>query len=183
MNGLFSAAIEVQTLCDAEGWRFCFIGGLAVLRWGEPRQTRDVDLTLLTGMGGEEPFVDRLVERFRPRLPDAKRFALDNRVLLLSSDDGVGIDVALGALDFEEHAVDRATDWHIDAGLVLRTCSAEDLIVYKVFAGRPQDWIDVEMVIARRSGALDIEQVRQELVPLLDLKGTAEDLGRLTDLL
>lgn len=183
MNGLFSAAREVQTFCDAEGWRFCFIGGLAVLRWGEPRQTRDVDLTLLTGFGGEEPFVDRLVERFNSRLPDAKRFALDNRVLLLSSDEGVGIDVALGALTFEEHAVDRATHWQIDAGLKLRTCSAEDLIVYKVFAGRPQDWIDVEMIIARRSGDIDIKQVREELAPLLELKGTTEDLERLTDLL
>lgn len=48
MNGLFSAAELVQDLCEREGWEFCFIGGLAVQRWGEPRVTRDVDLTLLT---------------------------------------------------------------------------------------------------------------------------------------
>jgi hypothetical protein len=43
VNGLFAAAGEVQRLCEDERWRFCFIGGLAVQRWGEARVTRDVD--------------------------------------------------------------------------------------------------------------------------------------------
>ncbi|MBI2192451.1 MAG: hypothetical protein HYU36_10760 [Planctomycetes bacterium] len=43
------AASEVQTVCQKYGWPFCFIGGLALQRWGAPRMTVDVDLTLLTG--------------------------------------------------------------------------------------------------------------------------------------
>jgi hypothetical protein len=39
---LIRAASDLQALCEAEGWRFCFIGGLAVQRWGEPRETVDV---------------------------------------------------------------------------------------------------------------------------------------------
>lgn len=39
MNPVFGAALEVQELCRGKGWRFCFIGGLAVQRWGEPRLT------------------------------------------------------------------------------------------------------------------------------------------------
>ncbi len=54
----------------------CFIGGLAVQRWGEPRQTRDVDLTLLTGFGTERPFVDELLDAFDARLSDAATFAM-----------------------------------------------------------------------------------------------------------
>jgi hypothetical protein len=46
---LIRAASDLQALCEAEGFRFCFIGGLAVQRWGEPRETVDVDMTLLTG--------------------------------------------------------------------------------------------------------------------------------------
>ena len=65
MNAVIRAAQELQALCVAEGWQFCFIGGLAVLRWGEARETVDVDATLLTGFGNEERFVERLlVERF-----------------------------------------------------------------------------------------------------------------------
>lgn len=129
MNGLFTAAMQVQRFCQDRRWRFCLIGGIAVLRWGEPRQTRDVDLTLLTGFGAEAPYVDGLLAAFDARLPDARRFALDNRVVLLRSPGGVGIDVALGALPFEERAVADASDWRVDDQTVLRTCSAEDLVV------------------------------------------------------
>lgn len=49
MNSLLAAALELQEFCLANQWRFCFIGGLAVQRWGVPRNTGDVDATLLTG--------------------------------------------------------------------------------------------------------------------------------------
>ena len=55
------AAAELQAFCESQGWRFCVIGGSALQRWGEPRETADVDLTLLTGFGGEEPFVGKLL--------------------------------------------------------------------------------------------------------------------------
>ncbi len=92
---------------------------------------------------------------------------------------GIGIDVALGGLDFEEAAVGEATDWQIDPGLALRTCSAEALVVYKAFAGRPQDWIDVEMVLARQGTDLDTARIIADVAPLLALKDAEDDLGRL----
>ena len=63
MTRLLLAALDVQTFCESRGWRFCIIGGVAVQRWGEPRVTRDVDLSLLTGLGGEEQFIDPLLVR------------------------------------------------------------------------------------------------------------------------
>ena len=60
MNPIFAAALEIQEFCRARLWRFCFIG-VAVQRWGEPRLTQDVDLTLLTGFGTEEAFVSALL--------------------------------------------------------------------------------------------------------------------------
>jgi hypothetical protein len=60
VNEVIKAAAELQAVCQSQGWHFCFIGGLAVQRWGEPRETVDVDLTLLTGFGGEEPFIQTL---------------------------------------------------------------------------------------------------------------------------
>jgi hypothetical protein len=62
---VLAAAGEVQSFCKSQGWRFCFIGGVALQRWGEPRLTQDVDLTLLTGFGNEEKFVDALLKEFR----------------------------------------------------------------------------------------------------------------------
>jgi hypothetical protein len=95
VNEVIQAAAELQAICLAHGWQFCFIGGLAVQRWGEPRETVDVDLTLLTGFGGEEQFIQILLQRFKGRIPDAAQFARERRVLLLRSAKGVGLDVAL----------------------------------------------------------------------------------------
>ena len=120
MNPIFEAAREIQEFCRARGWRFCIIGGLAVQRWGEPRLTRDVDVTLLTGFGGEAAFVDGLLSGFQPRLPDARDFALRNRVVLLSSSERVPIDIALGAMPFEEKAVSRATTYRVSPDLELK---------------------------------------------------------------
>lgn len=153
------------------GWRFCFIGGIALQRWGEPRLTVDVDLTLLTGFGGEAPFIDTLLAHFEPRLAGARDFALEHRVLLIQSSSGVGLDVALGGLPFEESVVDRASPFAYPTGIVLRTCSAEDLVVMKAFASRGQDWTDVTRVIQRQGKNLDWTYIRVQLRPLAELKG------------
>ena len=99
--------------------------------------------------GGEDPFIIALLERFEGRVDDPVGFARANRVLLLRSTAGVGIDVALGGLPFEESVVSRATRFAFPGDVPLLTCSAEDLIVLKAFAARGQDWVDIEGVIVR----------------------------------
>jgi hypothetical protein len=37
---LVRAAADLQTLSETEGWRFCFIGGLAVQQGGQLRNRR-----------------------------------------------------------------------------------------------------------------------------------------------
>jgi hypothetical protein len=176
---LVRAAAELQKLCEAEGWRFCFIGGLAVQRWGEPRETVDVDLTLITGFGGEERFIHRLLQEYEGRVDDAAEFARTNRVLLVRAPSGVGIDIAFGALPFEESVVSRSSTFSFAGKANLRTCSAEDLIVLKAFASRPRDWIDVEGIIVRQAGKLDWTYIDQQLRPLVELKEAPEILSEL----
>ncbi len=181
MIEVIRAAAEVQRVCERNRWRFCIIGGLALLRWGEPRETVDVALTLLTGLGNETAFIEELTECFEPRLADARDFALRNRVLLLRAASGVGIDVALAWIPFEERVVNRSTLYEFQQGVSLRTCSADDLIVMKAFAGRGKDWVDVENVIVRQSGKLDWDTIFQEIDVLAEAKGEPEivtELGK-----
>jgi hypothetical protein len=180
LPGVLAAACEVQHFNLQRKWRFCFIGGVAVQRWGEPRLTQDVDVTLLTGFGREEEFVDVLLGAFTARRTDAREFALSRRVLLVRTSSGVDVDVALGAFPFEERSVQRASAWKWadDSGSLI-TCSAEDLVVHKAFAGRDLDWGDVERVLTRQFGKLNLAQVRAELAPLLELKGEPEALAKL----
>ena len=126
MNPLFAAALELQSFFEARRWRFCFIGGLAVQRWGEPRLTLDVECTLLTGFGHEARYVDALLAAFHGRVDAPREFALATRVLLLYDSSRVPLDVALGAMPFEERCVDRASAFDIGNGQSLVTCGAED---------------------------------------------------------
>jgi hypothetical protein len=183
VNPIFAAALELQATCLRHRWGFCFIGGVAVQRWGEPRLTQDVDLTILTGFGNEARHIDALLEEYASRREDAREFALAYRVLLLVSSHGIPVDVALGAVPFEERAVARATPFDVGEGASLLTCSAEDLVVFKVFAGRDKDWLDVAGIVARQGGSFDETLILAEVVPLLDLKETPESADRLRVLL
>jgi hypothetical protein len=181
MTDLYLAALDVQRLCEQQGWPFCIIGGIAVQRWGEVRFTEDVDLTLFTGFGGEEHFLDFWLKHYRLRSSCSRETALSNRVLLLANSRGVPIDIALGAIDFERRSIERSSLWQIPEGAALRTCSAEDLLVHKCFASRDRDWIDVDGILARQKGGLNLELVRKELKPLVDLKEEPQIIKRLEE--
>lgn len=109
MRSLLQTGARVQGLLLARGFRFCFIGGVANFRWGTPRLTNDLDLTVLTGFGGEGLVIAALLEDFEPRLPDAAEFALQHRGLRRSPaglgghrrgahppEGGTGVATALG---------------------------------------------------------------------------------------
>ena len=175
MTPLLAAALEIQDFCDRQGWKSCIIGGIAVLRWGEPRFTRDVDLTLMTGFGNESEFVDQLLKSgYRGRISDAADFAVKNRVLLLESPQDVPIDVSLAGFPFEASAIERSSLFAFEPGCILRTCSAEDLIVQKLFASRPRDISDVQTIADKQRGNIDWNYVESQLSPLAELKDETE---------
>ena len=179
MQDLFVQAHELQSFCQDRGWTFCFIGGIALQRWGEPRLTGDIDLTILTGFGGEAGYIDDLCGAFAGRIPDAAEFARRSRVLLLQSERGIPIDISLGALPFEERVVGRATFYRYLPSARLNTCSAEDLVVLKAFADRSRDWSDIEGVLLRSGHQLDWKTIETELAPLCEAKEAPHILPRL----
>ena len=182
-NRLLDAAGEIQAFCEQNRWPFCFIGGIAVLHWGEARVTRDADLTVFTGVGDEARYVDRLLSWFASRIEGGREFALRHRVLLLRASNGIPLDISLGALPFEEKAVSGTSLQELTPGVKLRLCSPAALVVFKVFAGRPQDWLDVEGIVVKSGKFVDSSEVRRDLSELLDLKGDPESLSRLETIL
>ena len=180
---LYPAALEIQNFLTEKGWQFAFIGGLALLRWGRHRTTKDVDGTLLTMFTNEENYVDAILERFKSRIAEAREFALRNRVLLLTASNGVGIDFSLGGFPFEQQAVERSSLFEYVKDCKLRTCSAEDLIVFKAFADRGQDWVDIKGILERQKGKLDIDYILENLHPLCELKEALEIEERLKTML
>lgn len=158
---LTQAAVDVLRICAALSLEACVIGGLAVQRWGQPRVTQDVDLTVLAPFGTEKTVVDGLLTHLRPRVADARAFALERRVLLLLAPNGLKVDMSLAALDFEREVLERASVWQRIDEVNLVTCSAEDLVIYKLVAARPQDLVDVTGVVLRQGIRLDVDRIRR----------------------
>jgi len=53
--------------------------------------------------------------------------------------------------------------------------------VLKAFAGRGQDWVDVERTIVRQTGRLDWDYIYEQLRPLAELKQAPEIVDQLKE--
>ena len=182
MSGILRAAAEVSWRIDELGIPHCIIGGIALQRWGEPRMTVGVDVTVLAGFGNELETFRKLSHYFAARILNAESFAQNNRIALLKTAEGIGVDVSLGALPFEQRVIDRSSCWAVNELGTIRTCSADDLVILKAFAARPQDWIDIGGIITRQGDQLDQRQIFDELTPLVELKEEPEILTHLQQL-
>lgn len=163
MNLQFRAIWEVHEFFTKEDIPYVIIGGIALQRWGEPRFTRDLDVTILVNPDEEERIVKKILSAFSPRIPDSLNFALKNRICLVKSSDGYEIDISLGIPGYEEEVIRRATECKIEKGCFVKICSAEDLIIHKAVAGRPQDLSDIESIIIRQGDRLNVRYIRKWL--------------------
>jgi hypothetical protein len=159
MNLQFEAARELHAFFSSNNISYCIIGGIALQHWGEPRFTQDVDATVLIAFGEEDKLLKKIFSAFKPRITDAFDFTLKNRVCLVSSSQGCPIDISFGIPGYEDEVMRRAVECTIGENVVIKICSAEDLIIHKAVAGRPKDLDDIESVIIRMAKKLDDDYI------------------------
>jgi predicted nucleotidyltransferase len=157
------AAIQVAKWLEKQGVRHFFIGGISIQYWAEPRMTRDVDITVLIEPKNFESFLNKAVETFKPRIPDAVEFAVKHRVLLLETKEGIPIDISLGIPGYEEEAWRNSIEVEFPPFGKLRLISAEDLIIHKCVAGRARDVEDVVNILVKQQLQLDVERIKSWL--------------------
>jgi hypothetical protein len=180
---VLDAARELQQFLAVRQWPYALIGGLAVVCRAKPRATVDVDISLLCELGAEHRMIDPLLEAFKPRIDDAADFAIQNGVLLLSASNGVALDIGLALFPFEAAIISRAIPTRLSDDLEMPVVSAEDLVMTKSFAGRPQDWADIYNLI-RHAGPLDwpaIEARLQSIAELVDIDEVLTHLQQLRE--
>jgi hypothetical protein len=161
------------------------IGGIGVIARGVPRATRDVDITFAVGKLPLEALATLLGEhKLTPRIDEALRFAREHHVLLLRHvPSGIDIDVSLASLPFELDAISNAELVDLD-GCTVRVATAEDLIIYKAIAFRPQDQQDIERLVTLHGHAIDFVRVRAivaQFAAALDEPDRVRSLERLLD--
>jgi len=139
------------------------IGGQAVLLYGEPRLTRDIDITL----GLDVDATDRVLAAtasipLKPLIPDITEFVRSTRVLPLQHvESGIRVDLIFSFSSYEETALKRVTTRTI-LGRAVCYASVEDVIIHKMVAGRPRDLEDVRSILTRNA-ARDDTYVRRWL--------------------
>jgi hypothetical protein len=139
------------------------IGGQAVLLYGEPRLTRDIDVTLGVGTDRLNSVLALLGEiPLRPLPPDLEVFVGRTMVLpALHEASGVRVDLIFSFTPFEHEAIARARAVPL-GGQQVRFASPEDVIILKIFAGRPRDLEDVAAIV-RNQPELDRAYIRRWL--------------------
>jgi predicted nucleotidyltransferase len=130
---------------------YMIIGGQAVLIYGEPRLTRDIDVTL--GVGPDR-LADLLAfarsHSWRVLVEDPEQFVQRTMVLPLEdSQSSIRIDLILSFSPYERQALERVHRVGIGKAAV-RFASPEDVIVHKIIAGRPRDLEDVRSILNKR---------------------------------
>jgi len=139
---------------------YMIVGGQAVLLYGEPRLTRDIDITL----GVNVDHLDQLLKAvqeipLKPLPEDIVSFVRQTMVLpTLDEQTSIRVDFIFAFTPYETGAIKRAKKVKIE-GQEINFASPEDLIIHKIFAGRPRDIEDVRIVLLKNPD-IDMQYIR-----------------------
>ncbi|MCC6651957.1 MAG: nucleotidyltransferase [Candidatus Eisenbacteria bacterium] len=181
MNALETALAELAGRLESAGTAYMVVGGFANLQWGRPRLTQDLDVTVATTEARLPELLAALAPEFQARAIDPVAFALETGVVPITSVNGVLVDLMIARLAFEHDAIARAHSLPV-GGRLVRFATAEDLILQKIVSERLRDREDIEGIVRRQRGKLDLEYLRprvRALAVALERPNLLEELERL----
>ena len=129
---------------------YMIIGGQAVLIYGEPRLTKDIDITIGADIDRYEDVL-KVVQNLKLKiLPgDPYKFVKETMVLpLLDKETGIRIDLIFSFSEYEKEALRRVSKIKINNTFV-NYISVEDLIIHKIISGRERDMEDLKAILIK----------------------------------
>ena len=154
--------VDLAKALDRAGIPYMVIGGQAVLVYGEPRLTRDIDITL-----GIAP--DALPQVLTVAKEVNLHILVDNpedfvqRLWVLPTlhpPSGLRVDFIFSWTPYEQQALERARPIEIE-GYPVRFASPEDVIIHKILSGRPRDLEDVCGILRKQK--VDVDYIHRWL--------------------
>jgi hypothetical protein len=144
--------------------RWYLFGAEAVVIWGRPRMTADVDVTVEIADAKLPSLVAALKRAgFDGRVDDLLPFAVRTRVLpLVHHKTSLPLDLVLSGPGLEEEFHARARTVKL-GNLRVPVISPEDLVVAKLLAQRPNDIEDVHGIVRRQGDELRLAVIRKTL--------------------
>jgi len=158
---LVDGALELADAARQANIRYALIGGLATGYRTRSRFTRDMDFLLHVPQLALPSFLEELARRefkFDP-LTAIREWTQQHMTVLTYR--GARVDWLKPVIALYAHVLERATDerW---LGRPIRIATAEGLILTKLLAGRTQDWVDIENLVAAHRHQLDLDWIRSE---------------------
>ena len=149
---LVTLLLKVVKELDKNKIPYLIIGGQAVNLHGIVRATQDIDITLGIDTGRMEELL-KIISKinlsvFKDNPEDfAKKFWV---MPVFYKKSKIKIDFAFSFSPFEKNAIKRAVKKQI-RNQIVKFCSMEDLIVFKIIAGRAIDLFDVRNILLRNN--------------------------------
>ncbi len=163
LEAAFGALLKkVAGSLEEEHIEWMLIGGLAVGAWTTPRGTKDVDLALAVPDRGKlEAFMKAAdLEATPAQLSGAASGGVIRAKRTIEGQPPLIVDLLCAGTDFEREALSRRQRTEV-FGTPVWIVSPDDLLLYKLIAGRPQDMADVDRLIRIRGVPEDAPRVRR----------------------
>jgi hypothetical protein len=129
---------------------YMVIGGQAVLLYGEPRLTRDIDVTLGIGVG-ELARIRKVLPAMGLKILVRNEREFVKRTMVLPTKDKeseIRVDFIFSFSPYERQAIGRARDIKVGRTQV-KFASLEDVVIHKVISGRPRDLEDIKSILVK----------------------------------
>ena len=167
---------------EGSGVRHLVIGGLAVGAIGEPRTTGDVDVVGFASPEDAEALIAKAAKAGFDVRPEIEHERLHETGTLRFRHGAFQLDIILASLPFEEVAYSRAVRKRL-FGRLVPLPTPEDLILFKVLAGRDKDILDAIGVARRHLPRLDRRYLEETIQGICDLAEDTQPWRRLEDVL
>ena len=154
--------------------RWYLFGAQAVVAYGVPRFSADVDVTVKLEPEDPERFLrDMEAGGFQPRVDDPD-FVRRTRVMpFVHVATGMPLDVVLAGSGLEDEFLTRATATDI-AGTRVPLIDLDDLLIAKILAGRPKDMEDARTLWRLHGSRVDRRRIRRLLRLLEEALGQSD---------
>ncbi|WP_210420409.1 nucleotidyl transferase AbiEii/AbiGii toxin family protein [Aquisphaera giovannonii] len=157
-----SAVESLATAFDARSVRYALIGGLALGLRGRPRFTRDVDFLLEIPQVVLPGLLEDLKERGFEIDPTEVIRQYTQEHLTSFPFGHVRVDWLRPVLPLYSRVLADATPLAWTEGHSVRVANAEGLILTKMVAFRPQDLVDIEVLLTANRDEIDIDLIREQ---------------------
>lgn len=156
---------KIAQSLDKKNIPYMIIGGQAVLLYGSPRFTRDIDITV--GIDTDKFLLIReICEDLGLKIlsENPEDFAKETKVLPANEPESrIRVDFIFSFTRYEMLAMQRTQNVLIN-DYPVKFASCEDVIIHKMFASRAIDLEDVKNILIKNRDSINLEYIRKWLI-------------------